>query len=57
MKPDTESAAAALLRQIIEENPHATEEQIFKLFHAAAEDNEEVKEAVARFFWKNAGLH
>jgi hypothetical protein len=31
--------------------------EIFELFHAAAEDNEEVQKAIAQFFYKNAGLH
>jgi hypothetical protein len=57
MKPDTDSAAFDLLRQIIKENPNASKEELLRLFQKDAANNEEVKEAVFHFFLTNAIAH
>jgi hypothetical protein len=57
MKPDTESAAFDLLRQIIKENPSASKEELLRLFQKDAANDEEVKKAVFHFFLKNALAH
>jgi hypothetical protein len=46
MKPDTDSAAFDLLRQIIKENPNASKEELLRLFQKDAANDEEVKKAV-----------
>jgi hypothetical protein len=57
MKPDTDSAAFDLLRQIIKENPNASKEELLRLFQKNAANDEEVKKAVFHFFLKNAIAH
>jgi hypothetical protein len=57
MKADIDSAAAELLREIKEENPGASEEELCKLFLAAAKYDEDAKRAIFSFFLKNAIRH
>ena len=57
MKADTDSAVAELLREIKEENPGASEEELCKLFLAAAKYDEDAKRAIFSFFLKNATRH
>jgi hypothetical protein len=53
MKPDTSSAAADLLREIVNENPNATEEELLNLFLKATANDEDAAKACFSFYRKN----
>ena len=47
-----EDAATALLKELLEKHPEATDDQMWKLFRQAAEDDDEVRGAIEKLHLK-----
>ena len=46
MTPNKDDAATAFLKQLIEENPEATDDELWELFRPAATTNDKIKAAI-----------
>ena len=47
-----EDVATALLKQLLEEHPEATDDEMWELFRQAAEDDDEVRGAIEKLHLK-----
>ena len=47
-----EDAATALLKQLLEKHPEATDDELWELFRPAYEDDVEIRDAIENFHLK-----